>query len=221
MFSAFFSSLLLFGVQRLNPILNPPAQTARLTLSRVGGLSVYPEQAHLYQELIPVILAHAVGAYTYATPDCPEVYYLSGLLNPTRTQYDFFDDTENRTRRILGILENHNVNVVVINEEPAFSQPVPAALLEALDERFTHSTDIGHFECVGHADQETLAAAPRQGERKLRTRQVHVTCFIRPVKTSPARAKHVARRSPPDNGKVARSNFEILGYEIPAADSST
>jgi hypothetical protein len=137
---------LLFGVRRLNPILNPPAQTARLTLPRVGGLSVYPEQARLYQELIPVILAHAVGAYTYATPDCPEVYYLSGLLNPTRTQYDFFDDTENRTRRILGMLENHNVNVVVINEEPAFSQPVPAALLEALDERFAHSTDIGHFE---------------------------------------------------------------------------
>ena len=54
-----------------------------------GSVSVYPKEAQLYQELIPVIQSHALGSFTYATPDCPEIYYLSGLRNPTRTPVRF------------------------------------------------------------------------------------------------------------------------------------
>ena len=137
---------LLFGILRLNPSLNPVAQTARLTLSRAGGLSVYPKEAQLYQELIPVIQSHAVGTFTYATPDCPEIYYLSGLRNPTRTLFDFLDDPEDRNARILRALQSSGVNTVTINkDESEFSGPISPALLEALEDRYPHSVEIGHF----------------------------------------------------------------------------
>jgi hypothetical protein len=138
---------LLFGIERLNPVLNPVTQTAPFTLPRVGGLSVYPEAAQLYQELIPVIQAHAVGTFTYAAPDCAEVYYLSGLLNPTRTLFDFLDNPEGRNARILYALESSGVNTVTINKgETQFSGPIDSALLESLEDRYPHSAEIGHFE---------------------------------------------------------------------------
>ena len=57
-----------------------------------GGLRVGAEEQDEYERLVAELRAHASSGYMYATPDCPEVYFLSGLRNPTRTFFDFFDE---------------------------------------------------------------------------------------------------------------------------------
>jgi dolichyl-phosphate-mannose-protein mannosyltransferase len=120
-------------------------QTELLALPR-GGLRVTAEDAAQYVRLVAAVQAHAHGPYAYATPDCPEVSFLSGLRNPTRTLFDFFDEPVGRTPRILTTLAGARVNVAVLNRKPAFSGPPPADLLAALAERYPRSTTVGRFE---------------------------------------------------------------------------
>ena len=125
----------------------PNPQTQRLNLARAGGLRVDPEEAKQYEQLIPVVQEHAAGnSFIYAGPDCPEVYFLSGKQNPTRTLFDFFDPPEGRTARILATLDLHQVKVAAILTQPAFSPPMASDLQAALRERFPNSARVGKFE---------------------------------------------------------------------------
>jgi hypothetical protein len=96
----------------------PDAQTARMTVPRAKGLRVDPETARIYDELGGVIAQHAHGRYIYATPDSPEIYFLYGFRNPTRTLWDFFDDPNGRTEKILAAVGHRQVNLVVIRRNP-------------------------------------------------------------------------------------------------------
>lgn len=102
-----------------------------------------PADAQLYESLIPLVQQHAAGAFIYAAPDCPEVYFLSGLADPVGSVFEFFDD---RTKRVLDTIEQHSVNVVVLNKYPNFSGPIPLELGAALTNKFPHSTTIGRFD---------------------------------------------------------------------------
>jgi hypothetical protein len=125
----------------------PNPQTAALALPRAGGLRVDPEEAAVYDELIPKVEEHAGGSpFIYAAPDCPEVYFLSGRRNPTRTLFDFFDDANGHTQRVLQTIESHNVNAIVIQTAPAFSDDMAPDLVSGLRQRFPHSDEIGKFE---------------------------------------------------------------------------
>ncbi|MFQ5743486.1 MAG: ArnT family glycosyltransferase [Acidobacteriota bacterium] len=143
---------LAFGVLWVNPgfIYNmgfyyaASDQTEELALDR-GGLRVSQADKQQYEQLVAAMRAHAVGRFAYATPDCPEVYFLSGLRNPTRTIFDFFDDPEGRAARILESLERSRVGVVALNREPRFSDAPPPELAEALAERFPQAMEIGTF----------------------------------------------------------------------------
>jgi len=145
---------LLFAVLRVTPgfIYNmgfryaPDTQTERLTLARAGGLRIFPAEARVYEQLIPFIQSHASGKFIYCTQDCPEVYFLSGLENPTRTMFDFMDDSKGRIDRIMSILESRKVNVIAIHHG-AINQSLPDPALEsALYQRFRHSARIQTFE---------------------------------------------------------------------------
>ncbi|HVO80646.1 MAG TPA: glycosyltransferase family 39 protein [Terriglobales bacterium] len=125
----------------------PDPQTQRLNLARAGGLRVDPAEAREYEQLIPMVQQHAGGSeFIYAGPDCPEVYFLSGKRNPTRTLFDFFDPPEGRTPRILATLDSRQVKVAAILLQPAFSPPMASDLLAALRERFPNAAKIGKFE---------------------------------------------------------------------------
>jgi hypothetical protein len=125
----------------------PDPQTQRLNLARAGGLRVDPEEARQYEQLIPVVQEHAGGSqFIYAGPDCPEVYFLTGKQNPTRTLFDFFDPPAGRTERILATIESHQVKVAAILSQPAFSPAMASDLQTALRERFPNSARIGKFE---------------------------------------------------------------------------
>jgi hypothetical protein len=125
---------------------SPDKQVATLTIPRAGGLRVYTGQARAYEELAIILKQHARGGYIYATPDCPEVYFLNGFRNPTPTLYDLADDPVGRTERILQTIRQHDINLVVLNAYPQFSPPVPTDLRAALESEFPNRALAGKFE---------------------------------------------------------------------------
>src|SRR5215472_9183720 len=50
-----------------------------------GGILVPASDSAEARGMTETLRAHARNGVTFATPDCPEVYFLSGLANPTRT----------------------------------------------------------------------------------------------------------------------------------------
>jgi hypothetical protein len=106
---------------------------------------VSPETAATYEALGRVIKDRARGEYLYATPDCPEVDFLYGFRNPTRTLFDFVDDPVGRTNRILHALHDRDVNIIVINRQPDFSHAVPPDLLAMLEKEYPEQQEVGHF----------------------------------------------------------------------------
>jgi hypothetical protein len=127
----------------------PETQIAKLTLPRAGGLRVSPESARTYEELGVLLSQHGSGEYIYATPDCPEVYFLYGFRNPTRTFYEFNDNPTGRTPRILATIAEHDIRLVVLKRHPDawdFSGPAPTDLQTALEGEFPYHATTGKFE---------------------------------------------------------------------------
>ena len=145
---------LLFAVLRVTPgfvykmaLHHPPnPKTQRLTIPRADGLIVEAGEARLYEELIPLVQRHAAGRPIYAAPDCPDVYFLSGLQSPTRHYFEFADDPGGHTERILNLLQDLSVNVVAINKAPRFSGTMSPELLGALELRYPRFEDVGSFQ---------------------------------------------------------------------------
>lgn len=119
--------------------------TARLDLER-GGLWVRPEDAETYEQVIRIVREHAGNSgYIFATPDSPELYFLSELHNPGRTLFDFFDDPRGRNQRILSMLLNKDIDVVVINSGARHSGPVSGELLQRFTELYPNAYTVGRF----------------------------------------------------------------------------
>jgi hypothetical protein len=85
------------------------------------------------------------GEYVFATPDCPEVYFLSGTRNPTGDLYEFLRGARRGVTETLELIEHHHINLIVINRAPHFSGPIDPALETALESRFPHSEMVGRF----------------------------------------------------------------------------
>jgi hypothetical protein len=125
----------------------PDTQTVRLTMPRAGGLRVTAASAREYEALSSLIHEHARGECILAKPDSPEVYFLSGFRDPTGIFFDFYEDPSGRTQRALAVIDAHNVNLVVLNHRPPFSDPIIADDLKAaLEREFPNHADAGDFE---------------------------------------------------------------------------
>jgi Dolichyl-phosphate-mannose-protein mannosyltransferase len=132
----------LFGVK-----FQPDIQTVPLSLSRTAGILVSSASADEFEKLDTVIREHARGEYILAASNCAEVYFLSGLRPPVKDFYGFGGDFRNANQGILGALQSHHVNLVVLNHEDSiFVRPAPAELREALEREFPGRTDTAHFE---------------------------------------------------------------------------
>ena len=145
---------LIYAITWLTPMMYRQHNDSADLLSRAPITTVLPGRAGLrvrdsaaveYDSLISLVRAEAKGQFIYATPDCPEVYFLSGFRNPTRTMFDFFDDPKDRTRRILDLLERDAVNLVVLNAKPGHSERVHQDLVEAIAVRFPRRSVVGRF----------------------------------------------------------------------------
>jgi hypothetical protein len=115
-----------------------------LALER-GGINVPTMHADAYETLIPMLRAHARGGYTWASPDAPEIYFLSGLGNPTRTLFEIFDPT-NSSERVLRALEARGVTAIVLNSLPSFSPEIAPDLFRQLSARYPHEEMVGPFQ---------------------------------------------------------------------------
>lgn len=143
---------ILFAALRMNDgtlydmgiVYKPYLRTMPLGLPR-GGLDVPIVHAEAYRALVPLIQSRAKGEYIWASPDCPEIYFLSGYRNPTRSLFDFFDDTTGRSARILRTLEEHHVTLIVLNHVAAFSPPPPDDLVAELERRYPFAANVGPF----------------------------------------------------------------------------
>lgn len=125
-------------------------QEESLLLPGRAGLYVPKKHEEVYERLVAEIQAHTPsGSYIYATPDCPQVYFLSEMRNPTPTMYDFFDadlDTpEVRRARLLRTLEEAQVKVVVVNWVPEFTRKLDRRFLQEVGNRFPFQADIPPF----------------------------------------------------------------------------
>jgi hypothetical protein len=110
-----------------------------------GQLRVTEYEKWLYTQLVNLIRKHSKSDYIYATPDSPEIYFLSGMRNPTRTMFDFFSDSEKDADRIRALVEEKKINVAVINREPQFSPTLDPKVLAMLQEHFPNFLDLGRF----------------------------------------------------------------------------
>jgi hypothetical protein len=104
-----------------------------------AGLLVPLWQAGQYEATVDVVRQHARGEYIWASPDVPHLYFLSGYRNPTRSLFEFFDDTTGRADRVLRALDAHDVNLVVLNVSPQFSPRIPVAFYRQLAKRYPNS----------------------------------------------------------------------------------
>jgi hypothetical protein len=111
-----------------------------------AGLLVPSDDAAEYGELIPLAQRHAgEGGFVYAAPDCPEVPFLAGLRNPTRTLFDIFDDSTGHDARVLATAQARDVHVVVLNTAPEFSPPIDGRLDAALRALYPQVDTVGDF----------------------------------------------------------------------------
>ncbi len=149
LFAVWLHTPVYFITMRVGP--HDPLTLSSLDLPRVGGLQVPAGEVPEFENLVHLIHEHARGRFIYCTPDCPEVYFLSGYRNPTKTIYDFLDpdflDPAAREIRLLNTLAGHRVSLVVLAPpNPLLSGSPSPGLKAALDARYPESATDGHFE---------------------------------------------------------------------------
>jgi hypothetical protein len=123
---------------------------SKLNIPRAGGIRIPAKQAQEYEEIVRLVQAHATGNYIYAGPDAPEVYFLSDRQNPTADlagflEPDFLNPSE-RSSRILGAIDRHDITLVVLRRNSEYSGPPPSQLRVILDARYPRSEMVGEFE---------------------------------------------------------------------------
>lgn len=154
--AALAATFIAFAATRVNPgfvyaigiFFRPYAPLAPLTMPRAGGLRVPPGVSQEYGLLVEAVRRHdeRTDAYIYAGPEAPEVYFLSGLRNPTRTLYGFLDYSSVHTASVLGTLREKDVRVIALNAKPEFSSPVSGDLRVALEREYPRAEGVGRFE---------------------------------------------------------------------------
>lgn len=102
-----------------------------------------PDVLH-YRAVVQELGRHARGAYTYAGPDAPEVYYLARLRNPTRALFEFMEPAA-EAGPSPELLRTYGVTAIAINRRPKFSRPLAPAVQRALADEFPAAVDIGKF----------------------------------------------------------------------------
>jgi hypothetical protein len=147
--AAFYLGFGLLWVNRGRPVTQGSrffrdASEVRLALPR-GGLRIDEPTQLAYTRIVSLLQGHAKGGFTYAAPDCPEIYFLSGLGNPTRALFDFIEPRERGVDRVLPAIIRAGVTAVVINRKPKFSDRLPEDLDAELTARFPQSEEVGRF----------------------------------------------------------------------------
>jgi hypothetical protein len=126
------------GVRHVPVVFDGPLNLPRAHLT-VGG------DAEEYRRLVFTIGRRLRGGRLIAGPDCPEVYFLTGISNPSGASFDFF--SQNAAARHEDEMATWSKgDVIVLNHWPSFSPAPSAELLAGLRREFSHGEEIGRFE---------------------------------------------------------------------------
>lgn len=153
MLEVLFAGFLIFAVFEVTPGFiydmgfryAPDAQRLALEGERAGGLRTDMQTAAVYNELIPLVRAHAGDGDIYAGPDSPEVYFLAGYSNLTPNIYDFLGDAERQRERLRQMIRNLRVRVMVMNDKPALSPGLDENLRDEIARAFPNGKMVGNF----------------------------------------------------------------------------
>ncbi len=118
-------------------------QTEPLRLVR-GGLRVTREEQAVYERVVSLVQEHAKNGVVLATPDSPEIAFLSDRANPTRSLFEFFD-APLTAPAMMALLDQRRVTAVVVNNKPWFSPRLAPDVLAALHLRFPSEEVVGPF----------------------------------------------------------------------------
>ena len=123
-----------------------------------AGLLVPERDAREYTRIVHALQEHSPGRDLYAGPDCPEIYFLSGRRNVTRSFFDYQGELYERPAELLRRIDERAIAAVVVNRSPAFSRPFGPELLNALRERFPRSEQIGRFTLMWRSPEASALA---------------------------------------------------------------
>jgi hypothetical protein len=113
-----------------------PVQTFRIP--RAAGLR--GEYVANYEAAAQVIREHATNDLLIATAECPDLYFLTGLQNPTT------NDNGLTSEELLRVLPRPDVNVVAINTGSTFSGgEITQEVVQELKRQFPNSVRVGKY----------------------------------------------------------------------------
>ncbi len=145
---------LMYGIAIVNPnqaaMVNQywvPEARARVPLAIPRtGVKATVRGAARYEGVVALLRAHSrPGEFIYAAPDVPELYFLSERRNPTRTLFDFLDDSAGHDARVVRAIDSLHVAAVAINTVRGFSPLIDSALGSALRARFPDSAVVDNW----------------------------------------------------------------------------
>ena len=115
-----------------------------LSLPR-GRVLVPASDALEYEAVVNTLTSHARGGFTFAGPDVPEIYFLAGLRNPTRSLFDFLEPSATRADRVLAAIDDRHITAVVTNGKVRYSSPLSPDLEAGLESRFPAARTVGRL----------------------------------------------------------------------------
>jgi hypothetical protein len=128
----------------MGEVFRPIRETAQLTLPR-ARLRVEPDDAAQYDSLIRFVQGQAQGRVLWAGPDAPEVYFLTGIPNRTRTTFEFLDRSPAAELPLSARLARIGASIVVLKREPEFSVAPSFAQLNTLSLSYPNHREFPGF----------------------------------------------------------------------------
>jgi hypothetical protein len=110
-----------------------------------GRVLVPASDALEYEAVVNTLTSHAQGGFTFAGPDVPEIYFLAGLRNPTRSLFDFLEPSATGADRVLAAIDDRHITAVVTNGKVRYSSPLSPDLEAGLESRFPAARTIGRL----------------------------------------------------------------------------
>jgi hypothetical protein len=150
--AALLAYVLLFGVRSPDSLPKrsvaerPQDAFVELAVPR-GGIIVSREDSATYVRLVETVRRHAAGGWMYVWHDAPQIYFLSGLRNPTATTFEVFEDSVARSASVMsGALRSHDVRVVVLTDPAGAARPMDPEFRAWLASEYPQSESVYPFE---------------------------------------------------------------------------
>ena len=101
-----------------------------------------PLESVVYEDVIRLVQANAGGGTIWAGPDAPEIYFLSGLPNRTRTFFDFLDGPAQNSISLVDRISALDAKVVVVKKNSQFSPALSLAVVDSLRRTYPSQRDF-------------------------------------------------------------------------------